>query len=112
MTDEPRVRLLITLPPAIKRFLDDLKRLEGVTTSGYIRQLLEWDLESRVGQHWNPVTGWKELNDPAYQKRMAAAEKRAENNYNRMIRSDLKRKEKEQAKRQSPKSANRRKARR
>ena len=85
MRADPFVKILISLPESIKRFLDDLKRLEGVTASGYIRKELESDLEARLGSGWNPVTGWNALDDPAYQRHMRVAEKRAEKGLKRLV---------------------------
>lgn len=79
------VKILITLPLPLRQYLEDLKRLDGVTVSGYIRQLLEMDLRGRLECEWNPVNGWKQIDDPAYQRRMRAAEKRAGDEIERMI---------------------------
>ena len=60
MRTEPKVKVLLSLPLSQKKYLDDLKRLEGVTASGYIRKYLELDREARMGQGWSPKDGWPE----------------------------------------------------
>ncbi len=85
MSTPTAVKILITLPSPLRQFLEDLKRLEGVTVSGYIRQLLEMDLRGRLESEWNPVNGWKRIDDPAYQRRMRAAEKRGGDEVERLI---------------------------
>lgn len=71
------VKILISLPLSIKQYLDNLKRLEGATVSGYIRHLLEVDREARIGSNWRPTDGWAQTETIAYRRRMAAAAQRA-----------------------------------
>jgi len=76
MRRDPFVKILISLPESLKRFLDSLKRLEGVTASGYIRTILQSDLRARLEDDWNPLTGDQKFDDPASQRRRRAAKKR------------------------------------
>jgi hypothetical protein len=85
MTTPPAIKILITLPITLRQYLEDLKRLEGVTVSGYIRQLVEMDRRGRLETGWNPDTGWKQIDDPAYQRRMRAAKQRAGEQVERLI---------------------------
>ena len=79
------VKILISLPLELKQYLEALKRLEGATTSGYIRQQLEQDMRGRLETNWNPLTGWGAIDNPSYQRRMRAAERRAGKEAERQI---------------------------
>ncbi len=76
MTTPQTVKILISLPITHQHFLEALKRLDGATVSGYIRKLLEADLRARIESGWNPVTGWKHIDDPGYQRQMRKLEER------------------------------------
>lgn len=66
------VKILISLPQPLKQYLNDLRRLEGVTTAGYIRAQLEADLEARRSMGWSRKTGWPQPDTPAYHGRPRA----------------------------------------
>ena len=63
------VRILITLPPRLKQFLEDLRHHENRTASGHIQDLLREDLRSRTEDGWKPKSGWKYRESPAYQRK-------------------------------------------
>jgi hypothetical protein len=76
MTRSSTVRILITLPPALKQYLADLKRLEHRSASGHIQYLLQQDRRCRVEDGWRPKDGWAYHDSPAYQQREAEDWKR------------------------------------
>jgi hypothetical protein len=88
------MRILITLPPMLKKFLEDLKRLENRSASGYIQYLLKEDRRARLDGGWRPHNGWKHLESPKYQKYLFECGKRAEKVLNKRILQAAKRIEK------------------
>lgn len=78
MKNSSMLRILITLPPLLKQYLEDLKRLENRTASGFIHYLLKEDRQYRLDSGWRPENGWKHVESPEYQKYLAECGKRAE----------------------------------
>lgn len=57
MTTQPVVKILISLPPALRDFLEALKA-EGYTASGYVCHQLREDRRARLESGWVPGRGW------------------------------------------------------
>jgi hypothetical protein len=69
------VRILISLPLPLKEYLEDLRRLEHVTVSGYIQQQLRADRQARMENGWRPSMGWAYRDTPAWRKLEGANQK-------------------------------------
>ena len=57
MRKPPAVKILISLPPTLRDFLEALKA-EGYTASGYMAHLLREDRRARLESGWVPGLGW------------------------------------------------------
>lgn len=97
MTRTPAIRILITLPPRLKRHLEDLKRLESRSASGYIQFLLREDRRSRIESGWRPTDGWTYRESPEYQQQYAECVARFNKDFDTRILKAAKRIEKEKS---------------
>jgi len=82
MQNTKAVRILITIPQALKQYLDALRHLESVTVSGYIQHLLREDRQARMETGWRLKDGW---DNPAAKRYRARTHPPVQAGVNRVV---------------------------